>query len=278
MTMWGAKDLVVEYGGRRVVSGVSLALEPGKITALVGADGAGKTTVLRALVGVVRPALGRVTAPSAEEIGYVSGGPGVYRDLTVAENLDFSGRAYGVAASDLEQRVSELLHRTNLQAAKDRLAGKLSGGMRQKLALAMAMVHQPRLLVLDEPTTGVDPVSRAELWRLIARAAAGGAAVVVATSYIDEAERAEEVVVLVDGAVLMSGSPEDIVGSVRGALFSFYHRPEAWRRGGSWRVWSPDPIGLKDSKVSRPDLEDAIVIGELVRLKELREQRERMPA
>lgn len=272
--MWGVDDLVVAYGRRRVVSGVTFSLQRGKITAVVGGDGAGKTTVLRALVGAVAPAGGRVIAPPAEEIGYVSEGGGLYLDLSVEENLRFSGRAYGMPPDVLDQRTNELLDRTQLQQARGRLGGKLSGGMRRKLALAMAMLHDPPLLVLDEPTTGLDPVSRAELWRLIAGAAARGAAVVMATSYIDEAERAEEVVILVDGSVLMSGPPEQIVRSAAGSLFTFRHRPEAWRRGAAWRVWSEDRLDLEQSVIKDHDLEDAVVIGELMRKRALPDHRE----
>jgi ABC-2 type transport system ATP-binding protein len=265
MTTFGVQDLFVDYGGRLAVSGISLTLPPGSITALVGGDGAGKTSILRALVGAVRPVRGTVNRPSSRDIGYMSAGPGLYRDLTVEENLNFSGRAYGVGPEDLRGRVEALIDRTGLQDARSRFAGKLSGGMRQKLALAMALVHEPKLLVLDEPTTGVDPVSRAEVWRLIARAAAGGAAVAIATSYIDEAERAESVVVLVDGVSLVTGSPDDIVSSIPGSLFVLDRRPQAWRRGSSWRVWSPSEVRLPETIVPNPDLEDAVVIAELMR-------------
>lgn len=265
MTTFGVQDLFVEYGGPPAVSGVSFTLAPGSITALVGGDGAGKTSILRALVGAVRPSQGTVDRPPSMQIGYLSAGPGLYRDLTVEENLNFSGRAYGVSSEVLQERVEALMDRTWLQQARNRFAGKLSGGMRQKLALAMALVHEPRLLVLDEPTTGLDPVSRAEVWRLITRAAAEGAAVAIATSYIDEAERAETVVVLVDGVSLVTGDPEQIVSSIPGSLLALEHRPESWRRGTSWRVWSPSKVGLVDSIMPHADLEDAVVIAELMR-------------
>jgi ABC-2 type transport system ATP-binding protein len=275
--MWGVNDLVVTYGTRRAVSGVTLSVVPGRITALVGGDGAGKSSVLRAMVGVVFPTAGQVTTAPAEEIGYVSAGPGLYRDLTVEENLTFCGRAYGMEPDEMDAGIDELLDRTDLQAARHRPAGKLSGGMRQKLALAMAMLPRPNLLVLDEPTTGVDPVSRAELWRLIAAEAADGAAVLIATSYLDEAERAEEVVVLVDGTVLVAGSPEEILEAAQGSLHRFPGRPEAWRRGDSWVVWSPEPVDL-----SRPepvaDLEDVVVIGELLRQRSLERPERAVPA
>lgn len=263
--MWGVSDLTVTYSGRPAVSGVSFRLPPGGITVLIGGDGAGKTSVLKTLVGVVTPATGEVAAPPKAQVGYVSAGPGVYRDLTVEENLRFSGRSYGVDNSRLRERIEDLLSRTGLTGARKRLAGQLSGGMRQKLALAMGILHQPQLLVLDEPTTGVDPVSRAELWRLIAQAAAAGTTVLAATSYVDEAERAEQVVVLVEGEVVASGSPEEIVASIPGETFRLESSPQVWRRGGAWRVWSPTPVDLDRSAVGGLDLEDALVIAELVR-------------
>ncbi|MEX2587392.1 MAG: ABC transporter ATP-binding protein [Actinomycetota bacterium] len=271
--MWSVTDLSVAYGGHRAVSGVSFELAPGTITVLVGGDGAGKTSILRALAGVTAPSAGRISAPPREQIGYVSAGPGLYADLTVLENLQFAGRSYKVEPGRLGGRIEHLLEATGLTQARGRPAGKLSGGMRQKLALAVAVIHRPRLLILDEPTTGVDPVSRAELWRLIARTAAGGAAVVAATSYIDEAERAGEVVVMVDGSAVASGSPQQIVDAVPGTVIEFAAPPEVWRRGASWRVWCADRPELDKNEVRHIDLEDAVVIGELMRRRQLLAQR-----
>ena len=201
---WGCRRLGVRYGATVALEEVTFEVAAGTVAAVVGGDGAGKTSLLRALAGTVRPAAGTVRRPDERRLGYVSAGPGVWADLTVDENLSFSGRAYGLSAGELDRRVGGLLERTGLAGARDRLAGRLSGGMRQKLALAMAVAHEPDLLILDEPTTGVDPVSRAELWRLLAASAAGGAAVVVATTYLDEAERAATVLVLDRGRSLLA--------------------------------------------------------------------------
>ena len=139
---------------------------------------------------------------------------GVYTDLTVDENIAFAGGAYGLAGDERERRAARLLEQTGIAAARGRLAGRLSGGMRQKLAFALAMLHEPKLLVLDEPTTGVDPVSRSELWRLIAGAAADGAAVLVTTTYLDEAERAARVLVLDGGHAVAAGPPEAVAAAL----------------------------------------------------------------
>ena len=217
-TSWGCRRLGVRYGATVALEEVSFEVAAGTVAAVVGGDGAGKTSLLRALAGTVRPAAGTVRRPDERRLGYVSAGPGVWTDLTVDENLSFSGRAYGLSAGELDRRVGALLERTGLAGARDRLAGRLSGGMRQKLALAMAVAHEPDLLILDEPTTGVDPVSRAELWRLLAASAAGGAAVVVATTYLDEAERAATVLVLDRGRGLLAGTPDEVVAATPGLV------------------------------------------------------------
>ena len=196
---WGVHDLSVQYGRHAALEHVTLHLRPGEVAAVIGGDGAGKTTLLRALAGVVRPASGQVRRPDRRRIGYVAGASGVYEDLSVDENFEFVAAAYGLTGSARDERTAELMARTGLTGTGGRLAGRLSGGMRQKLAFALAMLHEPELLVLDEPTTGVDPVSRADLWRLIAAAAAAGAAVVVSTTYLDEARRAAYVLLLEDG-------------------------------------------------------------------------------
>ena len=206
---WGVRDLTVRYGTNAALDGVTLAVPAGAVTAVIGGDGAGKTTLLRALAGVVPASAGSVDRPDRRRIGYVAGAAGVYDDLSVDENVEFVASAYGLTAREREERSAELLARTGLTGTGTRLAGRLSGGMRQKLAFALAMLHEPDLLVLDEPTTGVDPVSRADLWRLIAAAAAAGAAVVVSTTYLDEAQRAASVVLLEDGRAT---APEDAAG------------------------------------------------------------------
>ena len=278
---FGVEDLTVRYGARLALDRVGLAVPGGRITAVVGGDGAGKTTLLRALAGAVRPSGGRVDRPPARRAGYVSAGPGVYRDLTVDENLAFSGGAYGLRGDRLAERATGLLERTGLLAARGRLAGQLSGGMRQKLALAMALLHQPDLLVLDEPTTGVDPVSRTELWRLLAEAAAAGAAVVLATVYLDEAARAAGVLVLDEGRTLLAGPPAELVAGMPGRLLDAPARPAggedagwaAWRRGPRWRLWSPEegggtaPAAPAGAGPAEPDLEDAVIVAALARRK-----------
>lgn len=198
---WSVRDLMVRYGQRTALDGVTLEITPGKVTAVIGGDGAGKTTLLRALAGVVKPAAGQVRRPDRRRIGYVAGAAGVYDDLSVDENVAFASAAYGLSDAERDRRVADLFTRTGLAGTGDRLAGRLSGGMRQKLAFVLALLHQPEVLILDEPTSGVDPVSRADLWRMIAEAAAAGAAVVVSTTYLDEARRAAHVVLLEDGRV-----------------------------------------------------------------------------
>jgi ABC-type multidrug transport system ATPase subunit len=205
--------LTVRYGTRTALDDVTLRVPGGAVTAVIGGDGAGKSTLLRALAGVVPAAAGGVERPDRRRIGYVAGAAGVYEDLSVDENVEFVASAYGLTARERDERAAELLEHTGLTGTGDRLAGRLSGGMRQKLAFALAMLHKPDLLVLDEPTTGVDPVSRADLWRLIAGAAAGGAAVVVSTTYLDEAERAADVILLEDGR---AKALEEAVGAPAG--------------------------------------------------------------
>jgi ABC-2 type transport system ATP-binding protein len=260
---YGARDLSVSYGKLVALDGVDLNVEGGEIVAVAGGDGAGKSTLMRALTGVQHIDHGTVHAPAPNEIGYMPSGSGVYADLTCAENLAFTGSAYGVRGKALSARSDELLDRIGLTGARDRLGGALSGGMRQKLALAMALLHRPALLVLDEPTTGVDPVSRRELWSLIGDSARGGAAVVLATTYLDEADRAGHVTVLDEGRVLIAGLPAQLVATVQGRVFTTEHEPATvlrWRRGKNWHYLDGaasggEPIGA--------DLQDAVVAAAL---------------
>ncbi len=264
----------VRYGHRLALDRVTFLARPGQVSAIVGGDGAGRTTLLRCLSGAVAASGGTVTRPPQIQTGYLSAGSGTYPDLTVTENLAFRAAAYRIPAAAASPRIREYLDRAGLTGARDRLAGNLSGGMRQKLGVIAAMLHQPALLVLDEPTTGVDPVSRADLWSLIARAAAEGAAVVFATSYLDEAERAAQVLVLADGRELAAGSPDQIVAAMPGRVCLAASRPagpagrRAWRRDGRWRVWEPDAAADAPGEAAeavQPDLQDAVTVAILAR-------------
>ena len=266
MMAWGLVGVTVRYGSSTAIHDLTIPLRAGTITAIVGGDGAGKTTALRTLVGVVEPSSGKVERPGPTEIGYLSARRGIYRDLSVTENLSFAGIAYGLAPADLKTRSEDLIERTGLNEARGRLAGDLSGGMRQKLALAVAMIHSPALLVLDEPTTGVDPVSRSELWRLIAQAASTGGAILIATSYVDEAERAGEVVMLSEGRAIARGTAEEIIAATPGRVFAGPRRPDglpAWRRGRTWHIWSSNGHEVPGADPARIDLEDAVIVAEL---------------
>ncbi len=271
---WGTEDVCVRYGSTMALDHVWFRAEPGQVSAVVGGDGAGRTTLLRCLAGALAPTSGRVRRPAPLATGYLSAGSGTYPDLSVAENLAFRAAAYRIPPETARQRGAELLARAGLDQVTGRLAGQLSGGMRQKLGVIAAMLHRPDLLVLDEPTTGVDPVSRADLWLLIARAAAGGAAVVLATSYLDEAERAQHVLALDAGSELASGTADQIVAAMRGTLTVADTRPDgeagrrAWRRAGRWRVWDPGTApgdGDRAGGAVRPDLQDAVTVAALAR-------------
>jgi ABC-2 type transport system ATP-binding protein len=186
----------------------------------------------------------------------------------VKENLAFSGSAYGVVGSQLAARSAELLERIGLTDATDRLGGQLSGGMQRKLAVAMALLHRPALLVLDEPTTGVDPLSRAELWRLISATAAAGTAVVATTTYVEEAHRASQVTLLEQGRSIATGSPRDIVSGVPGALGVVRSKAQprglSWRWGTAWRIWAPSGELPEGAEPLQAGFEDAVIIAALV--------------
>ena len=256
---WGAEAIRVQFGPTVALADVSLTAAPGLVTAVVGGDGAGKTTLLRCLAGVLAPAAGAIRRPAPESIGYFPASTGTYPDLTVAENLAFRSAAYNLRGPQAAARADELTELAGLTAARDRPAGRLSGGMRRKLGVIAAMLHQPELLVLDEPSTGVDPVSRSGLWWLITRAAADGAAVVLATTYLDEAERAGTVLVLDAGRTLAAGSPAEIVAAMPGTVRELAAEPvgpaarRGWRRNGRWRVWEPPAGPVAEPASPRPD-------------------------
>jgi ABC-2 type transport system ATP-binding protein len=267
---WGAQAVSVSYGTGLALDRVSLPAPPGQVTVVVGGDGAGKTTLLRCLAGAQAPGGGAVRTPGPRRIGYLPASSGIYPDLTVAENLAFRAAAYGQPAAVASKRAAELIERAGLTGARDRLAGQLSGGMRQKLGVIAALLHEPDLLILDEPTTGVDPVSRAGLWRLIASAAAAGAAVVLATTYLDEAQRASSVLALDGGRELGAGTPDEIVGAMPGSIVTPSApvddpalRARRWRRNGRWRVWVPPGAAAPAGQPVRPDLQDAVTVAAL---------------
>ncbi len=269
---WGVERGTVTFGRVVAIRDVDLRVDPGSVVVVVGGDGAGKSTLLRVLVGLVRLSAGQVRRPGKRSIGFVPATAGVYEDLTVEENLAFVARAFGVGGHDRRARADQLLGQTGLVDARRRLGGQLSGGMQRKLALAMALLPDPRLLVLDEPTTGVDPVSRAELWRLISGEAARGAAVVVATTYVEEAHRGATVLLLDGGRIIAEGAPPDIIDAVPGAVgvLRGTRRPpgQTWRRGTAWHVWSPDGRLPDGAEPVRPSFDDAVMVAALAHQQE----------
>ena len=213
------RGLHKRFGARTALAGVDLDVADRQIFGVTGPDGAGKTTLLRTLVGLLdvdaaeatvlgHDLRGDVTAMK-EHIGYVPQVFSLHRDLTVADNLRFTARLHRIARADFEARSTELLERTKLAPFADRLAGDLSGGMKQKLSVANALLPAPSLLVLDEPTAGVDVLARGEIWAILDEARAA-ALVVVSTSYLDETERCDRILYLDEGRVVATGTPDEL--------------------------------------------------------------------
>ncbi len=222
-----AQNLSRHFKKAQAVKNVSLSLQPGEIYALIGPDGAGKTTTLRMLAGVLSPDSGIVEMDGSlllkdeslrSRLGYMPQAYGLYADLTVTENLYFYGRLQGMKNAELRERSRELLSFVRLDKFPDRRAGALSGGMYKKLAIACAIVHRPQTLILDEPTNGVDPVSRRELWQLLFELSHHGVSIIISTPYMDEAERAHRVGVMMDGTLLAEGTPKVLLSALDGLL------------------------------------------------------------
>lgn len=197
------------------VNDVSLTVKQGEIFGLVGPDGAGKTTVIRMLTGIMTPSSGRINVLGSanpeqvkSEIGYVPQKFSLYGDLTVLENIRIMGSLYGEPPDRIAARASEILGFTKLLPFKDRLGDNLSGGMKQKLALAAGLMHKPKIYFLDEPTTGVDPVSRREFWQMLYRLNKEGTTIFVSTPYMDEAELCTRVAFLHNGVITVCDSPQ----------------------------------------------------------------------
>jgi len=216
------------FGSITAVDHLSLDIEPGELFGLIGPDGAGKTTAIRLMLGILRPTSGegkvgpydiRREAESISTLtGYVSQRFSLYGELTVQENLELFADLYAVSRADRDSRLQRLMQFSRLEPFRTRLASNLSGGMRQKLALSCSLIHTPKLLFLDEPTTGVDPVSRRDLWRLLFDLWQEGVTIIVSTPYMDEAERCTRVGFLSQGKLVASGRPEELRRAFRGTI------------------------------------------------------------
>ena len=217
MNVIAAHNLTRRFGALTAVDGLNLEIPEGELFGLVGSDGAGKTTTLRMLAGILDPhdgelrVLGHGFPAGAErvkgEIGYMSQRFGLYPDLSVGENIAFYADIFGVTGTERRERSARLLAFSGLAPFVDRLAGRLSGGMKQKLGLCCALIHKPRLLLLDEPTNGVDPVSRRDFWRILRELHSEGVTIVVATAYLDEAGRCDRVGLIHDGRLIACDTP-----------------------------------------------------------------------
>jgi ABC-2 type transport system ATP-binding protein len=214
------ENLTKVFSGYRVLDGLALDIKKGEIYGLVGPDGAGKTTIMRILAAVLDPTSGEAIVAGhsvltegeriKEKIGYMPQRFGLYEDLTVMENIVFYADLYDVPKSERPERIERLLGFSNLTPFKERLAGRLSGGMKQKLGLACALIHTPEVLFLDEPTNGVDPVSRRDFWSILYGLLKEGITIFVSTAYLDEAERCTRIGLIHEGKLLMEGDPAEV--------------------------------------------------------------------
>jgi ABC-2 type transport system ATP-binding protein len=258
-----AENLVKTFRAVPAVQGVSLRVQPGEIYGLVGPDGAGKTTTMRLLCGALRPDAGRASIngfdvarqpeKAREQIGYLAQRFSLYGDLTAIENLRFFAEVRGLRRADWRPRTLDILEFVGLAEFADRRAEQLSGGMKQKLGLATALVHRPRVLLLDEPTSGVDPVTRQDFWQLIIRIVTKeGVSVLISTPYMDEASRCARVGFMSRGKMMIEGAPGQVAGRLSGRVLELVGGPRETMR----RVAADDP-----------DVEDVQVFGDRLHLR-----------
>src|ERR1039457_5447346 len=220
-----AEGLTKSFPNVRAVDHLSFDVRPGEIFGLVGPDGAGKTTTLRMLAGIMPPDQGTASVGGFDvardpegakhALSYMPQRFGLYEDLTVDENIRFYGDLFGVRKAEREERSTQLLQAAGMREFRKRLAGKLSGGMKQKLGLVCALIHRPKVILLDEPTTGVDPVSRRDFWRILYELASEGVAILTSTAYLDEAERCHRVALLNRGKLLFCDTPSNLKGRMQ---------------------------------------------------------------
>lgn len=221
------------YGAVQALNEVSLSVEPGEIYGLIGPDGAGKTTLFRILVTLLVPDRGSARIEGYDvvrdyrtirsRIGYMPGRFSLYQDLTVAENLDFFATMFGTSVAENYENIREIY--AQIEPFRDRRAGKLSGGMKQKLALCCALVHRPTVLFLDEPTTGVDAVSRKDFWNMLYRIRNAGVTMLVSTPYMDEASLCDRISLIQKGRIIETGTPAGIVAKYPHRLFGVSGMP-----------------------------------------------------
>ncbi len=257
-----SKDLVRTFGSARAVDGLNLEVRAGEMVGLVGPDGAGKTTTMRLLCGALQPTSGSMRVAgyeipaqvekAREDIGYLAQRFSLYGDLTVRENLEFFGEVFDMSSEERKQRSQELLRFAGLEEFAGRRAAALSGGMQKKLGLASALVHHPKVLLLDEPTGGVDPVARQDFWHLLIGLLRDGSAVLVSTPYMDEAMRFNRVIFMDRGKALVSGAPRDLIAQLNGRILELAAEPQ---------------LAARDIAAQDPDVEDVHSFGGYLHLR-----------
>jgi len=270
MELINAVNLSKSFGATQAVDQLNLSAQAGEIFGLVGSDGAGKTTTLRLLVGALRPDAGSVsicgfdilaqTDNAREKIGYLSQRFSLYEDLSVLENIRFFAEVRGLELKDWKPRCMELLKFVGLENFTERKAGQLSGGMKQKLGLASALVSRPQILLLDEPTTGVDPATRQDFWQLIIRiVAAEGMAVILTTPYMDEAVRCNRLGFMRSGRLIAEGTPTQLRERLNGCILE---------------LQTDHPIQLREQVLKIAGVQDARAFGDKLHLRVLPERAE----